>query len=96
MGELRLSAKKFWRLSWRAYGVLAGAYHHQQVQKWARVRWLATAVYNAQRTEADTLVTPDMLLWLPGDAPPPPPMSAEEYAAEFARLSEMDQDLTLA
>lgn len=93
LGELGLSAKAFWRMTWREYLTRAGAYHHRQVLDWQRTRWLATAVYNAQRTEADALVEPEQLLWLPGDPLPPAPPTAEEYAEAEARLLLLDADL---
>lgn len=93
LGELELSVKAFWRMSWREYLTRAGAYHHRQVLDWQRTRWLATAVYNAQRTDADELVEPEQLLWLPGDPMPPALPTLEEYAVAEARLLLLDADL---
>ena len=93
LGELGLSAKAFWRMSWREYLTRAGGYHHRQVLKWQRARWLATQTYNSQRTDKDALVEPEQLMWLPGDPLPPAPPTAEEYAAAEARLLLLDADL---
>ena len=93
LGELRLTPRAFWRLTWAQYGVMAAGYHHREVLKWQRTRWLAAQTYNAQRTANDALVLPTQLLWLPGDPLPDGPLSPEAYAEAEARLAELDADL---
>ena len=93
LGELGLSGKAFWRLTWREYLTRAAGYHHRQTLKWQRTRWLAAQTYNSQRTEKDPVVLPTDLLWLPGDPPPPQPMSVEDFDAHMARRAALDTDL---
>ncbi len=42
-------------------------HEEKELNKWRRVRWLGTAIYNAPRGEKDPVVKPTDLLKLPGD-----------------------------
>jgi hypothetical protein len=52
---------------------------------------LGTILVNINRAEKTAAITPEELFALPGDPPPPEPMSLEEFDAIIARLGEFDK-----
>jgi hypothetical protein len=61
-----------------------------EVEAWRRTRLLGTILVNISRAEKTPAITPEELFFLPGDPPPPEPMSLEEFDAIMARMSEFD------
>jgi hypothetical protein len=81
---------------------LVRGYHRQQkreqerheaaeIDAWRRTRLLGTILVNINRAEKTAAITPEELFALPGDPPPPEPMSLEEFDAIIARLGEFDK-----
>ena len=91
---MRLSPKAFWRLTWRQYLSAAGGYHRREVARWRHTRLLATVLLNINRAEGEPALSPEDVLPLPGDPPPPLPISAEAFAEADARLAALDADIT--
>lgn len=64
---------------------------HAQVEGWRQTRLLATILVNAHRGPNQLAQTPEEFMELPGDPPPAPPMSEEDFEATMARLAEFDK-----
>jgi hypothetical protein len=62
----------------------------EEVEAWRRTRFLGTLLVNINRAEKTPAISPEELFFLPGDPPPPEPMSLEEFDAIIARLGEFD------
>ena len=82
-------------------------YHRQQkreherreaseIDAWRRTRLIGTMLVNINRAEKTPAITPEELFALPGDPPPPEPMTEEEYDAIMARMSTYDDDIARA
>lgn len=72
------------------------AKREREVDKWRRTRLVATILVNAHRGPSQLAQTPEEFLALPGDPPPTPPMSEEDFDATMARLAEFDNLQTAA
>jgi hypothetical protein len=94
LGDLRIKPAALWRLTWREYCAIAGGWHRRQIRQYHHTRYLAAMLVNVNMGPDGTPVDPAELLPLPGDPPPPEPMSLEELDAELARIAELDKDLT--
>lgn len=100
LGDLRLTSKAFWRLTWREYLILAAGFHRRQIRQWQHTRFIVAGFFNANRGQDDDPVQPTDVLWLPGDAEAPPPPAASlteaEYLAELDRLDAIADAFTPA
>jgi hypothetical protein len=64
--------------------------HESRIDNWRQTRLLATILINTNRGPNTLAISPQDLFELPGDPPPAPPMSEEDFDNTMARLAEFD------
>ena len=66
IGEIGLSLKDFYTLTYNEYHLVAKAYMGKDEREWLRTRMLASLLINVQLPK-DKHITPEMLFSLPSD-----------------------------
>lgn len=93
LGDLGLLPDQFWQLTYRELAYMAAGHSRRTLETWRRTRWLGTLIVNINRGPDTPAYSPEDLLELPGDPPPPPGPSQEEINALAAEVLALDADL---
>lgn len=94
IGEIQLSLKDFYRLTYNEYHYVAKAYMGKDEREWLRTRMLASLLINVQLPK-DKHITPEMLFSLPSDnliVKRKPTPTKEEFLAAVQRYEKDNTD----